>query len=264
MTPRGTEVSEPANPDVPPPRYTESGGWKRLIEDEQEWLARPARWGIEYLPESRRYGKGQLFNHHYYGRMTQWISCAHCRPLVQEAFAEDGIRTPAVLVVPRDNFNVRVSREQFQVWYTAQHPGGPCDAWHCVRIMNIYERGILTAIELENRLIDNLYELADRLDRVGQTHRYYQARKEWERELALEFVGPNPFRPVVFDPVWRNDTVLSLAKHIYESRDFSVMPILADALQDAGCEHVEILTHCRGDGPHVRGCWVVDLVLDKS
>jgi hypothetical protein len=42
------------------------------------------------------------------------------------------------------------------------------------------------------------------------------------------------------------------------------MSILADSIQDAGCDHPEILTHCRGDGPHVRGCWVVDLVLGKS
>jgi hypothetical protein len=51
---------------------------------------------------------------------------------------------------------------------------------------------------------------------------------------------------------------------IYDSRDFSAMPILADALQDAGCENTDILDHCRGSGPHVRGCWVVDLVLGKE
>ena len=49
-----------------------------------------------------------------------------------------------------------------------------------------------------------------------------------------------------------------------EDRGFSAMPILADALQDAGCEDAAILDHCRGLGPHVRGCWVVDLVLGKE
>jgi hypothetical protein len=48
---------------------------------------------------------------------------------------------------------------------------------------------------------------------------------------------------------------------MYDRRDFSAMPILADALQDAGCEDADILDHCRGDRMHVRGCWVVDLVL---
>jgi hypothetical protein len=52
---------------------------------------------------------------------------------------------------------------------------------------------------------------------------------------------------------------------MYESRDFSAMPILADALQDAGCDKEDILTHCRDTSlTHVRGCWVVDLVLSKS
>jgi hypothetical protein len=51
---------------------------------------------------------------------------------------------------------------------------------------------------------------------------------------------------------------------MYGSRDFSPTPVLADALQDAGCEDAAILDHCRGDGAHVRGCWVVDLVLGKS
>ena len=50
----------------------------------------------------------------------------------------------------------------------------------------------------------------------------------------------------------------------HDARDFGLMPILGDALQDAGCEHADILDHCRSAGPHVRGCWVVDLVLGKS
>src|SRR6266545_5825376 len=74
----------------------------------------------------------------------------------------------------------------------------------------------------------------------------------------------NPFRPLAFAREWRTDTAVALARQMYESRDFSAMPILADALQDAGCDHEDILSHCRGDGPHVRGCWVVDLVLGKE
>jgi hypothetical protein len=84
-----------------------------------------------------------------------------------------------------------------------------------------------------------------------------------QADLLRDIFG-NPFRPVMFDLSWRTSTVLALAKQMYESRDFTAMPILADALQDAGCEHADILAHCRGDGPHVRGCWVVDLVLGKS
>jgi hypothetical protein len=82
-------------------------------------------------------------------------------------------------------------------------------------------------------------------------------------ELLRDIFG-NPFRPVAFSPVWRTDTAVSLAKQMYESRDFSAMPILADALQDAGCDSDELLNHCRGEGPHVRGCWAIDLVLGKE
>ncbi len=66
---------------------------------------------------------------------------------------------------------------------------------------------------------------------------------------------------VEVDPEWRTSTVLAIAKQVDEVGDFSALPILADALQDAGCTDPRILDHCRGPGPHVRGCWAVDLVL---
>ncbi|MDB5306917.1 MAG: hypothetical protein JWO38_1119 [Gemmataceae bacterium] len=81
--------------------------------------------------------------------------------------------------------------------------------------------------------------------------------------LVRELYG-NPFRPVAVDLAWRSSTVVSLARQMYESRDFSPMPILADALQDAGCDHPDVLAHCRGPGPHVRGCWVADLLLGRK
>ena len=74
----------------------------------------------------------------------------------------------------------------------------------------------------------------------------------------------NPFRPVAFDPAWRSEAAVALARAAYEGRNFTLLPILADALEEAGCDHPDVLTHCRGPGPHVRGCWVVDLVLNKS
>jgi hypothetical protein len=81
--------------------------------------------------------------------------------------------------------------------------------------------------------------------------------------IVREIFG-NPFKPIVFGRSWRTTTASAIARQIYDSRDFSAMPILADALQDAGCDNADILDHCRGPGPHVRGCWVVDLVLGKE
>jgi hypothetical protein len=90
------------------------------------------------------------------------------------------------------------------------------------------------------------------------------AQSDGEIVGLLRDIFGNPFRPVTFLPEWHTSTVVALAQQMYDSRDFSAMPILADALQDAGCASDDILDHCRGAGPHVRGCWVVDLVLGKQ
>ena len=91
----------------------------------------------------------------------------------------------------------------------------------------------------------------------------------WEDALKvmagfLRDILGNPLRPVAVDASWLTSTVVALAEGIYADRAFDRLPILADALMDAGCDHAEVLEHCRGDGPHVRGCWVVDLLLGKS
>jgi protein-tyrosine phosphatase len=71
----------------------------------------------------------------------------------------------------------------------------------------------------------------------------------------------NPFRSIAFAPYWRTERTVSVARHVYERVDYGTMAILAAALEGAGCEDADILGHCRGSGAHVRGCWVVDLVL---
>ena len=73
-----------------------------------------------------------------------------------------------------------------------------------------------------------------------------------------------PFAAVEFDAAWRTSSALGLVRQMYGTRDFAAMPILADALQEAGCDDAEILDHCRGETEHVRGCWVADMVLNKS
>jgi hypothetical protein len=90
------------------------------------------------------------------------------------------------------------------------------------------------------------------------------AERSVQHSLLDDIFG-NPFRPVAFSPEWRTDTAVALARQMYDSREFGAMPILADALQDAGCDNEDILAHCRdGNLVHVRGCWVVDHVLGKQ
>jgi hypothetical protein len=144
------------------------------------------------------------------------------------------------------------------------------------------------------------YEPTDVLiDICGRAPRYIvEHNLARNREVApslqaalLRDIFGNPFRPVcppvacADGPVcpqhgfaWLTPTVLRIAEAIYADRDFSIMPILADALEDAGCDNAELLAHCRDDvkcsdcdggwiplgGPHVRGCWVLDLILGKE
>src|SRR5262249_4150650 len=72
------------------------------------------------------------------------------------------------------------------------------------------------------------------------------------------------FRPVPVVPGWLTTTSVAVAESISDVRAFHRLPILADALEDAACDNADILNHCRQQGVHVRGCWVVDLVLNKE
>jgi hypothetical protein len=83
----------------------------------------------------------------------------------------------------------------------------------------------------------------------------------------LRDIFANLFRPITINPTWltwHDGLLVSMARQMYGSRDFTDMPILGDALEEAGCTDKDILSHCRGPGPHVRGCWVVDTILGKT
>jgi hypothetical protein len=106
---------------------------------------------------------------------------------------------------------------------------------------------------------------------TGIAHELAGDADAWDRIVLVHLlrciVGPLPFRPVTIDPkwlTWNHGTVPAIARRSYDERAFHDLPILADALEDAGCTDYDILAHCRGDGPHARGCWVVDLLLGKE
>jgi hypothetical protein len=117
--------------------------------------------------------------------------------------------------------------------------------------------------------------LANRIiDYFENNHHWTEAELEAEQEaervlqceMLRDFFG-TPFRPVFVEPswlTWNDGTVPRLAQAIYDERAFDRLPILADALVEAGCTNADILGHCRGSGPHGRGCWVVDLILSKD
>ena len=98
-----------------------------------------------------------------------------------------------------------------------------------------------------------------------------ETRERGEQARLLRDLFGNPFRPVTFDPAWRTPVGTSLAQAAYDERilpsgelDAQRLAVMADALEEAGCDNAEILVHLRALRSHVRGCWVVDLILGKS
>ena len=79
-------------------------------------------------------------------------------------------------------------------------------------------------------------------------------------DLLRDIFG-NPFQPLPFDPHWLTANVTDLSRTIYDERAFERLPILSDALMDAGCAEETVLAHCRSELPHARGCWLIDRIL---
>jgi hypothetical protein len=100
--------------------------------------------------------------------------------------------------------------------------------------------------------------------------RQLRLRPEIEQEeasrqtITLRDIFGNPFKPITMNSSWLTSTVVPLAKSIYDNRRFEDMPILADALEDSGCDNAEMLAHARSGKEHVRGCWFLDLLLQKE
>jgi hypothetical protein len=92
-------------------------------------------------------------------------------------------------------------------------------------------------------------------------HAAFLKQLDVEAALLRDVAGD---RVVTIDRPWQTPTVVTVAQAMYKERTFDCMPILADALAEAGCDNLEILTHCREPGMHVRGCWIIDLVLGKK
>jgi hypothetical protein len=138
---------------------------------------------------------------------------------------------------------------------------------------------IRIAIRSAERLADDRERIAARglrpakadADAAMQAARYTARSTQWSGAAQAAFLrdifGPLPFRPVSLDPswlAWHGGLLVSMARRMYDGRDFTDMAVLADALEEAGCQNPDLLGHCRSGGEHVRGCWLIDLLLGKS
>ncbi len=118
---------------------------------------------------------------------------------------------------------------------------------------------------------DEMANFATSTDPAGFPN--YAAERRAQVPL-LRCIFGNPFRQVEVDPAWtawHAGVVASLAQAAYDERDSAQglldtarILVLADALEEAGCTNAEIVDHLRGSGPHARGCWVIDRVLNKK
>jgi hypothetical protein len=143
-----------------------------------------------------------------------------------------------------------------------------------VAVMEGYVDGFGTADE-----VDEAWQAlwSDALVEAGRVAQWCQRRRAWPGGNDVEMsatqaaivrcIFGNPFRLLALDPAWltwHGGLLVSMAQRMYDSRDFSDMPVLADGLEEAGCTDADILGHCRLGGEHVRGCWLIDLLLGKS
>lgn len=194
-------------------------------------------------------------------RKLRLFSCACCRRaarVVPDARSEElvgGVERYADGEA-KEAVRIRASQAEFDL-----KGGGNLDALSCL-YAEVRQAGSKTISRVAAHLGGQAAAAVGFADRA----RFWPARLEEEKRQAplLRDIMGSPFRPARLDPRWLTPEVVSLAAGIYEERAFDRLPILGDALEETGCDNADALSHCRGDGPHVRGCWVVDLVLGKS
>jgi hypothetical protein len=197
-------------------------------------------------------------------RRLRLFACACCRRiwyLLADERSRIGVEVAERLaegLVPRDELE-EVAGEASAVFYEASEKSDSLSNSGFHRMV----AAAAAADALDER--DQMLRTVTRATGAIGSQQATVDQEEVAQSALLRDIFGNPFRPVAFSSEWRTDTALSLARQMYDGRDFGAMPILADALQEAGCDNEDILNHCRGtNATHVRGCWVVDLVLGKE
>jgi hypothetical protein len=139
-----------------------------------------------------------------------------------------------------------------QRWFLADYAA-------CAAVCVAVDAHPIDIVDVSRCCLDSVGALA-----TGVNESHLRAAESARQSEMIHCVFGNPFAHVAFDPAWRSETAFALATGIYANHAFDRLPILADALEEAGCDHPDVLSHCRGPGPHARGCWVVDGVLGKE
>ena len=223
---------------------------------EADWLdCNDPKKMLEFLRENPSHRKLRLF------------ACASCRRY-RRKFAGEGAYRKSVELIEQ-YLDEKASPEEWNdarqtlISYTIDSRDSPNDnkfwqdAWEMAMGCNYFD----PSFEFDWRP-DISAEL--RMDQWNAVVRHERSHRS---TLLRCIFGLLSFRSMPLDPTWlqwSDRTIPKVAQAIYDERAFGRMPLLADALEEAGCNDTDILNHCRQQGEHVRGCWVVDLILGKE
>jgi hypothetical protein len=212
---------------------------------------------------------------------AEWLACSDPKPMLEFLNGKASDRKLRMFAIScyrsvRDQFRIKLGdsavevAEQFaEGLLTAEKMAAARDAipgapeMYPTKGNPAYDLPYLicvTDMQLSAELIANIASKAFTYPSKVAQDRIRLAEMQRQCEFLRDIFS---FHPITLSPSWLTSTVVSLANQMYDTRDFSAMPILADALMDASCDNETILTHCRGLGPHTRGCWVIDLILSK-
>jgi hypothetical protein len=229
---------------------------------EDEWLVctEPLRM-LHCLWDEAGRRKLRLFACACCRRLLHPLTDERCRCAVEVAEQDaDGSATPREVQGAR-NAVFRLRSETFAAQWPAAY--GTASAAHFCMLSWEDGRAYVNAVHASlfaRNAEDNYQGSWSRYLNAGNPD--YSPSHPAQAALLRDVFG-NPFRPVAVDASWLTPAVLGLARAIYDGRLFGDLPVLADALEEAGCRDTQILRHCRGRGPHVLGCWPLDLLLGK-
>jgi hypothetical protein len=221
---------------------------------EQEWMSCEDPWQmLLFLRDKASDRKLRLFKCACCRRIWHLIGPAEYRHVVEVA----------ELFSDQQADESELQRALEDTWTVTGNPGHDPTAWAVIHTAGeLVERWNWSYVEdvTHTHAARAVSIAAERGDELDPAELLAQAA------LLRDLFG-NPFRPAVIEPcLLAHDagSLCRMAQTIYEERRFADLPILADALEEAGCTDKALLSHCRGPGPHVRGCWALDLILGKS
>ncbi len=235
---------------------------KRRRMNETEWLAccDPGPM-LEFLGDKVSDRKRRLFACACCRRIQHFFSDERSLKAVEVAeLYADGLKDRVHLIGARDE--ARDVKRQFRANYAERQFLEPADA------VVLRAAGAAQDVTRDTGMSAaiNCYCETSRAMNMEDTNDCNPAELR-QQALLVQCIFGNPFKPAFLDPSWlrcNDDTVVKLARGIYDEQAFDRLHILANALEATGCSDTEILDHCRIPGPHFRGCWVIDLLLGKN